>query len=474
VRYVFLCALPVLLGTLAGFGEPLGVGDSIQAAIDAAPEGATLELGPGTWTANLRIGKSITLKGAGAGESVIRGAVPGMPVILVSGDDVTVRLVGITVAGAVGEACAGGTRDLCPHGILARAGARVEITDCEVVDNAGCGLFVAGRAEALVAESSFARNGRAGVWAHDESKLTLIGVEIVGNPYGLIAASRAHVTARDSRIADNGHDGVLIADGARVYLWDNEITGNGRVGLCLDVPGCYRTEREFTGIVRGAGNTIPRGEKEGANRVAAYCPRGLAPLRTRLGGIYPPLSPDELLADFPGPIPAFGSPEAPVTMVEFSDFSCPYCARFAVEVLPDLRRAYIDTGRLRLLFLPLAAHGEASRKEAEAALCAAAQGIFGAFHDAMFAYSHAGKLPREFDPEFVRPLVAEAGGDPGEFAACLAAGTYAEAVDEIGRLAGILGVRGTPTFFVGNWAIPGAYRYEVFSGVIEMVLREER
>jgi|GEM_PF-3693360 predicted DsbA family dithiol-disulfide isomerase len=90
----------------------------------------------------------------------------------------------------------------------------------------------------------------------------------------------------------------------------------------------------------------------------------------------------------------------------------------------------------------------------------------------MFPYSHEGKLPQEFDLGLVQSIFASVGGDPQEFAACLSAGTYADAVKEIERVAGELGVLGTPTFFVDGWAIPGAYPYEVFRGVIESLLRK--
>ena len=457
----------ILLLVFPGWTEPIKEGEPLQAALEVLPSGATLELGPGVWVENLRITKSVVLKGADPGETVIRGAAPGYPVIAISGDgDVSVKLIGLTIAGAGGRKCADQREKLCPHGILVQGEAKVEIVDCEVVGNVGSGLLAEGHARVTVAEATFSQNGQAGVWVHGEAQLSVASSEITDNYYGLIASAWAAVTVRKTRISDNERDGVLIADGSRVYLWDNEITHNGRVGICVDIPGCYRTKRSFTGIVRGEGNELPR-EGETMNRVAPYCPKALAPLATEFGGIYPPPSPDELFAGFP----VLGSPDAPLALIEFSDFSCPFCTRFALEVLPRLREEYIDTGKVRLFFLPLPVHGDAARKEAEAALCAAEQGLFWTFHDAVFAYSDEEGLPAEFDPELVASILASVGGDPERLRECLSSGAHAQEVGRIDEIARELGVTGTPTFFLGNWSIPGAYPFELFRQFIDVLLR---
>ena len=455
----------ILLLVFPGWTEPIKEGEPLQAALEVLPSGATLELGPGVWAENLHITKSVVLKGAGPGNTVIRGAAPGYPVIAISGDgDVSVKLIGLTIAGAGGRKCADQREKLCPHGILVQGEAKVEIVDCEVVDNAGSGLFAEGHAEVTVADTSFSRNGQAGVWVHGEARLSVTGSAIMANYYGLIASAWAVVRVRGTKISYNERDGILVADAVRVYLWENEITGNGRVGLCVDIPGCYRTKRSFTGIVRGEGNELPR-EGETMNRVAPYCPKALAPLATEFGGIYPPPSPDELFAGFP----VLGSPDAPLALIEFSDFSCPFCTRFALEVLPRLREEYIDTGKVRLFFLPLPVHGDAARKEA--ALCAAEQGLFWAFHDAVFAYSDEEGLPAEFDPELVASILASVGGDPERLRECLSSGAHAQEVGRIEEIARELGVTGTPTFFLGNWSIPGAYPFELFRQFIDALLR---
>jgi protein-disulfide isomerase len=84
--------------------------------------------------------------------------------------------------------------------------------------------------------------------------------------------------------------------------------------------------------------------------------------------------------------PILGDPNAPVGMIVFSDFECPFCGRFAQETLPELQARYIDPGQMFLVFrhLPLPIHAQA-RPAAEASECAARQGKFWEYHDALFA-----------------------------------------------------------------------------------------
>lgn len=193
---------------------------------------------------------------------------------------------------------------------------------------------------------------------------------------------------------------------------------------------------------------MPQGGESDSNGLALCCPRELGFLRSPLG-----------------------SAEAPVWMLEFSDFSCPYCARFALETLPQLKEEYIDPGRVRLHFLPFPVHGEAAKLEAQAAFCAAAQSLFWEFQEAAFKYAKENGYPELGEGELAS-ILASAGGNPDELLSCLAAGTYAEAVEEVIAIARELGVRGTPTFFVGNQVIPGAYPYQTFRGLLDRALKQ--
>ncbi|HEX6199552.1 MAG TPA: thioredoxin domain-containing protein [Thermoanaerobaculia bacterium] len=157
--------------------------------------------------------------------------------------------------------------------------------------------------------------------------------------------------------------------------------------------------------------------------------------------------------------PAAGPEDAPVTIVEFSDFECPYCSR----VVPTLKRVKEEYGdQVRLVFkqYPLPSHPHA-QKAGEASLCAHDQGKFWELHDAMF------EDQQNLGPE---ALVAKAEGlglDVGTFRECLQSGRYADAVEEDLREGARAGVSGTPAMFVNGRLVSGAVPYEQISQVID-------
>ena len=157
--------------------------------------------------------------------------------------------------------------------------------------------------------------------------------------------------------------------------------------------------------------------------------------------------------------PAKGGPVgSPVTIIEFSDFQCPFCSR----VIPSLDQAKATYGdKLRLVFrqFPLSIHPQAP-KAAEAALCANEQGKFWEMHDAMFGNQQ--KLA-------VADLKATAGGlglDQAKFDACLDGGSMAEIVARDTADGSAAGVSGTPALFVNGRFINGAVPYEELAKVI--------
>lgn len=466
MRWLGLIGSLVLAATCFPASEiHLRPGESIQEAIETAPAGSVIVLPPGLWRENLTIQEEISLRGAEAAQTVIAPATPGSPVITIaSSQTISVTLEALTVAGGTGG-CQGAW---CPHGILVTGSARLTLVSCEIRGNAACGLFVSGEAEVTASETSFLEN-QAGVWVHGQAQVTLQGCDLQGNSYGLIVTGLGRVTAQESLISNNLEDGVLVADGGRVYLWDNEISQNGRVGVCIDLPGCYRTQRSFTGLVRGEDNTVPESDQPDANGLAPFCPAELAFLRLRLGGIFPPPDPEALLARLPLPLPPLGSPEAPVAILEFSDFSCPYCARFTLETLPQLEEEYIGPGLVKLFFFPYPLHGEGARLGAQAAFCALSQGLFWEFQEAAFRYMEEHGFPELGERELM-DIMASVGGDHQELSQCLATARWARAVEECIAIGRELGVRGTPTFFLGGWVVPGAYPYPVFQGILNWLL----
>lgn len=173
--------------------------------------------------------------------------------------------------------------------------------------------------------------------------------------------------------------------------------------------------------------------------------------------------------------PLVGDARAPVTILEFSDFQCPYCARFTSDLLPAIRTKYIDTGHVRLAFrhFPLSNIHPLAEKAAEMAACAQRQGHFWELHDALFHDVGAATA----DPQ----ASARLGGlDVNAFSTCLS--SPPEQVQSDLELAHSLNVRGTPTLLVGLTAasdmvlvkrvIPGTPVLEDISGTIDELIAQ--
>jgi protein-disulfide isomerase len=173
--------------------------------------------------------------------------------------------------------------------------------------------------------------------------------------------------------------------------------------------------------------------------------------------------------------PALGDAEAPLTLVEFTDYQCPFCNRFFKTTFPELKKRYIDTGKLRLVVkdLPLAFHANA-RKAAQAAHCAGEQGKFWALHDKL--YENAARLEAANLPGYA----AQAGLDAAAFRDCLASARHLDAIDGDAAEAGRVGITGTPSFVLGRTTedtvqgekIVGAQPYAAFAAKIEALLAE--
>jgi len=157
--------------------------------------------------------------------------------------------------------------------------------------------------------------------------------------------------------------------------------------------------------------------------------------------------------------PALGPADAPVTIVEFSDFNCPFCERVA-PTLKALRARYPDRVRIVFRHYPLPMHTRA-RAIAEAAVCADEQGAFWTFHDRIFAD------PKPLADAAIRDLAGTVGLDLTRFDSCLSNGEAATIVQRDLDAGAAAGVTGTPAFFVNGIPMSGAQPLASFVRVID-------
>jgi len=177
-------------------------------------------------------------------------------------------------------------------------------------------------------------------------------------------------------------------------------------------------------------------------------------------------------------IHVLGKSDAPVTMVEFTDYQCPFCGRFEATTYPEIKKNYIDTGKLRLIVrdLPLEGLHPYAMKAAQAVHCASDQGKFWEMHDLLF------KNQNKLDAD---SLNGYATGDLGlngdKFKKCMADGTHLKQIAAEVSYAQSLGLTGTPTFIIGKTAgdavegrlVVGALPYENFAAVINDALEKK-
>jgi protein-disulfide isomerase len=168
-----------------------------------------------------------------------------------------------------------------------------------------------------------------------------------------------------------------------------------------------------------------------------------------------------------------GSPKAPVTIVEYYDFQCHFCQQFELTTAKDLERVYIATGKVRLVYKHFIVFGEESMRAAIASECAAEQGQFWPYHDAL-VQAQASPSVDDLTADKLKGFAQELGLNTVAFNACLDSERYKDKVMqdiEDGKQAG---VGATPVFFINGVEVKGAQPLEVFQGYIEDMLRQSR
>lgn len=174
--------------------------------------------------------------------------------------------------------------------------------------------------------------------------------------------------------------------------------------------------------------------------------------------------------------PVLGSPEAPVTIVEFSDFQCPFCRRFYTQTLREIKDQYVKTGKAKFVYrdFPLTSIHDMAQKYAEGAECADEQGKFWLMHDKVFDEQEklGGGTILEYDVASIKQWAREIGLNGAQFDGCLDAGKYAAEVEKDFADGQRAGVTGTPGTFVNGRLIQGAVPFAQFQAVIEEELKK--
>ncbi len=180
--------------------------------------------------------------------------------------------------------------------------------------------------------------------------------------------------------------------------------------------------------------------------------------------------------------PVLGNKNAPVTLVEFVDYECPFCKRFIDQTFADIKKTYIDTGKVKLVMrnFPLSFHQNA-HKESQAALCARDQGgdaVYFKYHDEIFKRTTSNGTGLALDQ--LPKIANDLGLDGNKLQSCLTEERYKAKVDQDIAEGTKVGVSGTPAFFVGKSSlgneidgeiVVGAQPYSAFQTIIDQKLK---
>lgn len=166
-----------------------------------------------------------------------------------------------------------------------------------------------------------------------------------------------------------------------------------------------------------------------------------------------------------------GPEDARVTIEEYADFQCSYCARAAEDLLPPIEEQYIADGRVKLVFRPMAFLGQESLRAAEAAECASNQGRFWDYHDKLFE-NQRGEGRGAFAVDNLKRFAEELGLDTAAFNQCVDSRRHRRLIEFETADAQDKGVDSTPTFIIGEQIVRGLVSFEELQETIEAELEK--
>ncbi len=171
----------------------------------------------------------------------------------------------------------------------------------------------------------------------------------------------------------------------------------------------------------------------------------------------------------PGTNPVLGKAEAPVAVVEFGDYQCPYCGKFFKEIEPRLKKDFIETGKVKFAYRDFAFLGPESKDAALGSRCAAAQGQYWAYHDQLFKNQN-GENRGAFSPDNLKKFAKDLKLNLDKFNRCLDLRTFDAEVQKDVEATRSLGVNGTPTLFVNGQVFYDWTNYPALKSSIEDLL----
>jgi protein-disulfide isomerase len=178
----------------------------------------------------------------------------------------------------------------------------------------------------------------------------------------------------------------------------------------------------------------------------------------------------EMLEITEGRVASRGKKDAPITIVEFSEYQCPYCKRYVDETYVQIWEEYGDQVHYVFRDYPLPFHPHA-QKTAEAARCAGDQGQYWPMHDLLFDERDQWAEKEEITAD-LSGYASQLGLDQVEFEDCLSSGKQTQAVKDDLALGNKVGVSGTPTFFINGQKLVGAQPFTAFKAIIEEELKD--
>lgn len=170
-----------------------------------------------------------------------------------------------------------------------------------------------------------------------------------------------------------------------------------------------------------------------------------------------------------------GDPNAPVALIEYGDYQCPFCGRFFTESQPQIVKDYVQTGKVKMVYRDIAFLGPDSKVAAQAAECAKDQGKFWPYHNALYSaeiadgVEHNGNLDRTLFLKLANDLKL----NTSDFAQCFDEKKYEAYVAQQSKAAGAVGVNSTPTVFINGRQVVGAQPYIDFQEIIEEELAKK-